>query len=84
MDDHETLRETIDVIDDDIREMCERLDERQIGSPAFDTLERRINIKHNLLLELRSRLDVLECNAARERAEIRLDYHYENDTIDLY
>lgn len=84
MTDHEFLRETTDVIDDDIREMCGRLDDLQIGSPAFDTLERRINIKHNLLMELRGRLDVLECNAARERAEIRLDYHYDNDTIDLY
>lgn len=80
----DTVNDQINVLDDEVRHLGERLDQLDPGTPAADTLNRRIDVLYGLLTELRDKRDEMEDGCARWRAEQRLAHHIEHDTLDMH
>lgn len=78
------IRESMCVLQDDIRYLEQQLDGLDPDSPAAESKERIINVKWRLYLEQRDLLQRYDSAASRRAAEARLAYHVENDTLDLY
>lgn len=84
MQDIETVRENMAILQDDILYLENKLDSLDPDSLAAESTERILNVKWRLYEEQRDIFERLECNSAREAAEHRLQYHIDNDTLDLY
>lgn len=78
------IREIIRVLDDDIRDLCTRLDAVEPDTLEAESIERILGVKEALRAEQQEKLERIQSAAARIGAEARLAYHVENDTLDLY
>lgn len=78
------IRDNIRVLQDDCDYLCGRLDALDEDSLEWESVNRILMVKERLLAEQRDLLEREEGKCDRWRAEQRLKYHLDNDTLDLY
>lgn len=78
------IRDNIRVLQDDCAYLCNKLDGLIEDSLEWESVDRILMVKERLLAEQQALLEREESAADRWRAEKRLQYHLDNDTLDLY
>ena len=78
------IRDNIEVLENDCVYLHNRLDGLDEDSLEWEGVNRILMVKYRLLEEQYSLLEREESESARWRAEKRLQYHIDNDTLDLY
>jgi len=82
--DIDDIRENIRVLYDDCAYLHKKLDGLDEDSLEWESVDRILMVKERLLAEQYVLLEREESGSARWRAEKRLQYHIDNDTLDLY
>jgi hypothetical protein len=78
------IRDNIEMLEDDCVYLHNRLDGLEDDSLEWEGVNRILMVKYRLLEEQYRLLEREESESARWRAEKRLQYHTDNDTLDLY
>ena len=78
------IRDSIRVLYDDCAYLHKKLDGLDEDSLEWESVNRILMVKERLLSEQYNLLEREESGSARWRAEKRLQYHIDNDTLDLY
>lgn len=78
------IRGNIRVLEDDCVYLHNKLDGLDEDSLEWESVDRILMVKERLLAEQYVLLEREESGSARWRAEKRLQYHIDNDTLDLY